>query len=102
MKRRIREAMPMISVLLFLSMGFIFEEWLFGLLFFLLIPLSEFLLSDDILISIRNLFPLLVVAVFLVLTIRYDYAHPGWLVFLLIPIFYTLFPDPNDKKQKHR
>ena len=100
MKARLREAMPMISVLLFLSVGFIYSEWLYGLLFFLLIPLTEFLFSDNFLLSIRNLFPVLVVIVFLVLALHYDYAHPGWLVFLLIPIFETLFPSDKKKKKQ--
>ena len=99
MKTRVRQAMPMISVLLFLSTGFIFSEWMLGLLFFLLIPLTELILSDNFFLSIRNLFPVAVVIVFLVLALRYDYAHPGWLVFLLIPIVETLFPDPKKRNR---
>jgi len=99
MKSRIREAMPMISVLLFLTVGFIYSEWLYGLLFFLLIPLTEFLLSDNFFLSIRNLFPVIIVIIFLVLALEYNYAHPGWLVFLLIPIFETLFPSPKKRNK---
>ncbi len=98
MRKRLNEAMPMIAVTLFLFIGFVYREWLLGVLVFLLIPLSSLLISQKPIDTIRNLVPLAAVAAFLVLALGYDMAHPGWLVFLLIPIFNTLLGEETSSR----
>ncbi len=86
MRQRIIAAMPFISLLLFLASGFILEEWLLGLSFFLLIPLSIVLLTGNFVRKLNQAMPLITVLVFLWLAIGLDLAHPGWVVFFAIPI----------------
>lgn len=99
-KKRINEATPLICVFLYLLLGFQYEEWLWGLFVFALIPLSNMFLTDNSAITIRTLVPLIAIAVFLVLWLQFDQAHPGWLVFLLIPIVNTIAFGKDSEKEE--
>jgi len=90
MKERIVAAMPMISLLLFLTSGFVFEKWLLGLTFFLLIPLSTVLFSSNILKRLNQMMPLITVVIFLWIAFGLNQPHPGWVIFFLIPLSDTL------------
>ncbi len=85
-KQRIISAMPLISLLLFLFSGFVLEDWILGLTFFALIPLSTILLSNRPFERINQAMPLIATIVFLWLALGLDLAHPGWVVFLAIPL----------------
>ena len=85
-KQRVISAMPLISLLLFLFSGFVLDDWILGLTFFALIPLSTILLSSKPLKRINQAMPLIATVVFLWLALGLDLAHPGWVVFLAIPL----------------
>ena len=88
-RKRIVAATPMICVIAYLCMGFIWDLWHPGWVVFFLVPVMPCLLGTK---GIRSIYPVLCVAVFLTLGIVWGYWHPGWIVFLTIPVFYTLFP----------
>ncbi len=91
MKQRIIAAMPLISLLLFLASGFVLENWLLGVTFFFLIPLSTLLLAEKPLRRLAQSMPLVSLLLFLWLAWGFDLAHPGWVVFFLIPLSDLLF-----------
>ncbi len=99
MKERIVSAMPLISLLLFLFSGFVLEDWLLGLTFFLLIPLSVVLFSKNITKRLNQLMPLIALMLFLWLALGFDAAHPGWVVFFLIPLSDTIFNGKLDGRK---
>lgn len=90
-RQRIISAMPLISLLLFLYSGFVLEDWILGLTFFALVPLSTLLLSSKPLKRIVQSMPLITIVVFLWLALGLDMAHPGWVVFLAIPLSDMLY-----------
>ncbi len=99
MRQRIIAAMPMISLLLFLTSGFVLNEWFLGLTAFLLIPLSTLLLSRNFKKRLNQFMPLIALAIFLWLALRLNMAHPGWVVFLLIPLSNILLEGHIDGRQ---
>ncbi len=87
-QRRVVAATPLISLLIFLTLGLVWGLWHPGWLAFLLIPIVPYFVG---LKQFRMTFSLLIVVIFVVLG-SFGYWHPGWLVFLLIPIYHILFP----------
>jgi hypothetical protein len=86
MKRRLLAAMPLISLLLFLTAWLYFEKLELGLTFFLLIPLSWILLTGNVLKRLSEVMPFVSLMLFLWLGFGLGYWHPGWLVFFLVPL----------------
>ncbi len=99
MRERIVAATPLVSLLLFLFSGFVLEDWLLGLTFFLLIPLSALLYSRDIKRRLNQMMPLIALLVFLWLHFGFDLAHPGWIVFFAIPLSDTLLNGHLDARK---
>ena len=95
-KKKIVAVTPMVSLLVFLALGFIWGIWNQAWLVFIAIPVMPFLVGLQ---KFKVTFVALVFIAFIVLGI-FGYWHPGWLVFLLIPIYYTLFPGINLNKKK--
>lgn len=88
-KQRILCATPIISLMIFLSMGFIWNMWAWGSLAFLLIPLMPVILGE---INPEYIFPFVVCGVYIGLGLGLNLWHPTWIMFLLIPVYYILFP----------
>ncbi|MFP4078897.1 MAG: hypothetical protein ACOC2X_03485 [Bacillota bacterium] len=85
-RQRIISAMPLFSLFLFLFSGFVLDDWILGLTFFALIPLSTILLSAKPWERINQAMPLIATLIFLWLALGLDLAHPGWVVFFAIPV----------------
>ena len=93
MKKRIIAATPMICLIIYLCLGFIWGWWHPGWVIFFLIPIVSCILGEK---SIRYMYPSFCVLVYLCLGFIWGWWHPGWIIFLTIPVFYTLVP----KKKK--
>lgn len=88
-RKRIICATPLISLIIFLTMGFVWNMWGYGALAFLLIPLMPFFLGE---INLEYIYPLVVTGVYIGLGFGFNFWHPGWIVFLTIPVYYIIFP----------
>ncbi|TVP94139.1 MAG: hypothetical protein EA374_07795 [Acholeplasmatales bacterium] len=86
MRQRIVATMPLIALTLMLFSGFVLENWLLGVTFWLLVPLSWLLLGKHFRRRLNQSMPLIALALFLWLALGFDMAHPGWVVFFLIPV----------------
>ncbi|WP_025724575.1 hypothetical protein [Acholeplasma granularum] len=93
-QKRIVAATPLIALIIFLSVGFLYDAWHPGWTAFLLIPIVPFLVG---LKQIRITFPLIVFVAYIALGIS-GYWHPGWIIFLLIPLQNILFPPQTISK----
>ena len=89
MRRRMIAATPIISLIIFLVMGYVFNMWTYGCFAFLLIPAMPILLGE---VDLDVLYPLLVCCGYFALGFGFGWWHPGWIVFLTIPVYYILFP----------
>lgn len=88
-RRRIICATPLISLIIFLTMGFGFKMWGWGALAFLLIPLMPFILGE---VGLDYIFPLVVCIIYVGLGFGLNLWHPAWIIFLTIPVYYIIFP----------
>ncbi len=86
MRQRIVATMPLIALTLMLFSGFVLEDWLLGVTFWLLVPLSWLLLGKNFRRRLNQSMPLIALALFLWLALGFNLAHPGWVVFFLIPL----------------
>ena len=96
LKQRIATAMPLISLTIYLFVGFQFGLWTKGLLIFLLIPLTP------VILGLRKLHLTLssaIVFIYIILGIIFgsSWWHPGWLIFFLIPIIQILTGKREEK-----
>ena len=89
MRRRIIAATPIISLITFLVMGYVFNMWAYGCFAFLLIPVMPILLGE---VDLDVLYPILVCCGYFALGFGFGWWHPGWIIFLTIPVYYILFP----------
>ncbi len=90
MRRRIIAATPIISLIIFLCMGYIFHMWAYGALAFLLIPIVPLALGE---INLDAIYPIIVLAVYVGLGLGFGWWHPAWIIFLTIPVYYILCPS---------
>lgn len=88
-RKRVLIATPLISVFLFLGIGFFTGKWNYAWIVFFLIPMMPFILG---LKTIKLTFPALVTFTYLIIGFIWNLWHPGWIIFLLIPIYSILFP----------
>jgi hypothetical protein len=91
-KQRIICATPIICLIIFLSMGFIWKMWGWGSLAFLLIPLMPIFLGE---INPEYIFPFVISGIYIGLGFGLNLWHPAWIIFLTIPVYYFLFPVKN-------
>ena len=97
MKERILCATPLISLIIFLCMGFIGNMWAWGCLAFLLVPLMPIILGE---LNPEYIFPIVVAGVYVGIGFGFNWWHPGWIIFLLIPVYYILFPAKKSPIKK--
>ena len=89
---------PILALLAFLCMGFIWDLWHPGWLVFLTVPIYYYIVN---LIEARRVtfwkllpYPMFCTIIYLCLGIIWDLWHPGWLIFLTIPIW-SFFANDN-------
>jgi hypothetical protein len=93
-QRRVVVATPLIALMIFFVLGFVYRFWDYAWLAFLLILIVPFLVG---LKPIRITFPLVILVAYIIIGL-FGYWHPGWIIFLLIPIQNILFPPQSIAK----
>lgn len=89
----------LIALLIYVSIGVVYNIWHPTWLIFLLIPLS-----GGIAAAIRHEnwklipYPILVTAIYLSLGFIYQAWHPAWVLFLTIPLYYSIINYFRNKK----
>lgn len=93
--KKIANVTPLISLFIFLLVGFTLDAWHPGWVAFLLIPFVEIITSIPVNGKIKwtSLAFLLSVVGYLLLGFLLDAWHPGWLIFFLVPITGILSKD---------
>lgn len=88
-RAKIIAATPMITVIIYLLLGFCADAWHPGWIVFLAIPIVPMILGK---VTIAGLYPLLVVIAYLLMGFIWDLWHPGWIIFLTIPVVEIFLP----------
>lgn len=93
---------PVITVLVFLILGFGWGLWHPGWVVLLAIPAyyaasSGYAERRRVSDALRNAYPILAALVFFILGVCFNLWHPGWLVFVTIPIFYGMLEAFNHR-----
>lgn len=105
LRTKIISATPMITVIIYLLLGFCANAWHPGWIVFFAIPLVPMLLGR---FTLSGFYPLLVVIAYLVMGLVWGLWHPGWIIFLTIPVVEIFLPtkriqwSSNKKKKKGR
>lgn len=80
---------PLISVVLYLMLGFLFDLWHPGWLIFFLVPsvvLVFFVFRDDITMGFLAIIPFLIIISYFFVGFYFGLWHPTWLIFILLPM----------------
>ena len=96
-KGKIISATPMICVLAYLLIGFVWNIWHPTWVIFFLIPIVPVILYTKV---AKIVYPVICVVIFLLLGFISNLWHPAWLIFLTIPIF-NIFFEPGKKRKCH-
>ena len=97
LKNRIILVTPLISTIIFLTIGFITGVWNPTWAVFFLIIIVPALLDKDF---VYNIYPIAVVITYVTLGIIFGIWHPLWVIFLTIPVYYVIFGPMLHKKKK--
>ena len=94
---------PVLAVLLYLCIGFIFNLWHPTWLIFLTIPIYYMMIATN---KKHNWYafpyPVLILMAYLIAGIFFNLWHPTWLIFLTIPIYYELIAMHKAKTFKSK
>ena len=86
-----RLPITLITVFIYLVLGFFFDLWHPGWIVFIMIPvLMSFISAIQNKNALRFFYPVLVCAVYLVLGCVWGLWHPWWILFLTVPIYYGI------------
>lgn len=96
-KNKIIAATPMISLIVFLVLGCVFDKWHPGWIVFFAIPIVPVLLNVT---GFKGLYPICVVIAYLVMGFIWDLWHPGWIIYLTIPVVDIFIPSGKKIKEK--
>ncbi|MDE5547264.1 MAG: hypothetical protein K2M08_02180 [Anaeroplasmataceae bacterium] len=105
LRAKIIAATPMITIIIYLLLGFYLDAWHPGWIVFFAIPIVPMMLGK---VTIMGLYPVLVVIAYLLMGIIGDLWHPGWIIFLTIPVVEIFLPknkvifNPKKKKKKQK
>ncbi len=94
-KNKIISATPLITIAIYLLLGFCLDAWHPGWVVFLAIPLVPTLLNafgESFKKSFMSILTIVLVVGYLVVGVCFDIWHPTWVAFFLIPIF-SIFID---------
>ncbi len=92
-RAKIMAITPLVCLVVYLTLGFVFDKWRATWLVFFLIPIMPYILGYR---KFHLSVPIVIVAGYLVLGFVYGYWHPGWIILLLIPIIEILI-KPGEK-----
>lgn len=94
---KIIAATPLITVIIYLLLGFCANAWHPGWIVFFAIPIVPMILGR---LTFTGLYPLLVVIAYLVMGFVWQLWHPGWIIFLTIPVVEIFLPKGTIRKNK--
>lgn len=87
---------PLLAVIIYMILGFLFGLWHPGWLVFLLVPVvSTVVENDENKLTPISLF--LAVIIYMVLGFLFGFWHPGWLVFSLVPVVSIVVENDGNK-----
>ncbi|MDE6408537.1 MAG: hypothetical protein K2K48_05335 [Anaeroplasmataceae bacterium] len=102
-RTKIIVATPMITVIIYLLLGYCLNAWHPGWIVFFAIPIVPMMLGT---VTIAGLYPLLVVIAYLLMGLIGKLWHPGWIIFLTIPVVEIFLPKNkvvfNNKRKKKK
>ena len=87
LRERICIATPIISLFIFLSIGYSIGAWKEAWMVFLLVPIMPIILFSK---WYKNIFSIVVVAAYVAASCATGLWHPLWVMLLLIPIYYII------------
>ena len=97
---------PLLAVLVYLWLGFAYQQWVLGALVFFSIPLYylvvEMFVKRSFRTTVNTLYSLSATIWFLWMGLVNDVWHPTWLVFLTIPLFSWLTHALFGRREKAR
>ena len=99
LKNRIISVTPMVCLIIYLTVGFVWNIWHPTWAVFFLIIIIPVVLNSNL---AKVIYPLVCIAIYLVIGFVWHYWHPAWIIFLTIPVYYTLFEPYLVKKKKIR
>ena len=99
LKNKIIAATPMITLIVYLLLGFCANAWHPGWIVFFAIPIIPMILNAK---SVFGLYPLLTIVIFLVLGFCWGWWHPGWIIFLTIPVVEIFIPKKKNIGNRHQ
>lgn len=82
-KTKIIASTPIICLIIFLLLGFVWRLWHPGWLVFFFIPIVPVILGKK---KIKNIYPIICAVLYLLMGFFLDWWHPGWIIFLTIPV----------------
>ena len=88
LRARIIEATPLMCLIAYLFIGFVFHVWHPTWAIFFLIPIVPIILSENL---AKTIYPIICIILYLIMGLTWGWWHPGWLIFLTIPVYYILF-----------
>ena len=89
LRAKVVAATPLITVIIYLLLGFCADAWHPGWVVFLAIPIVPIILGT---VTYGALYPVLVVIAYLVMGLVWEIWHPGWIIFLTIPVVEIFLP----------
>ena len=98
LKNRIISVTPLVCLIVYLAIGFIWNIWHPTWAIFFLIIIVPIILNSSF---GKIIYPIICTIAFILIGAIWGYWHPAWLIFLTIPVYYTLFePFLGNKKKK--
>ena len=99
-KSKIITITPMLCLIIYLFIGFVFDIWHPTWVIFFAILIVPALFSNTASKVVCATWPLICIVAYILLGVFANLWHPGWLVFLTIPIVETLFQGVTFGKKK--
>lgn len=90
---------PVIPVIIYLILGFVFGLWHPGWLIFLSVPIY-YVIAEGFSRKngkIRDIYPVILAVIYVILGMLYNVWHPLWIIFITIPLYYWLVDLINRK-----
>ncbi|MBQ9899917.1 MAG: hypothetical protein IJM36_02180 [Acholeplasmatales bacterium] len=97
LKNRIIAVTPLVSLIIFLTVGYVWGIWHPTWAVFFLIIIVPIVLNADI---YRVVYPLACGVIYVSLGLTLGVWHPAWIIFLTIPVYYILFEPYLLKRAK--
>ncbi len=97
LRQKIIAATPMITIIIYLLLGFCANAWHPGWIVFFAIPIVPMILGN---ITLTGVYPILVVLAYLLMGFIGNLWHPGWIIFLTIPVVEIFLPKGKVIKNK--